>query len=75
MPRVKPARHGVSFIVHTSGDQKDTWSQAFLTCISAEDCYRALLESSPGLQGRLEITKYRNGKAEASYDLETNRVD
>lgn len=70
MPRVKPERHGVSFIVHTAGDRKDTWSQAFKFCGNAEDCYRKIEESSAGMRGRLEITKYDNGKPVSTYKLE-----
>lgn len=68
--RVKPERHGVSFIVHTAGDPRDTWSKAFRFCGNAEDCVRELVEGSKGLRGRLEITKYYNGKPVDTYAIE-----
>ena len=67
MARVKPERHGVSFIVHAAGDRKDTWSKAFRFCGNAEQCLRDIESGSQGMVGRLEITKYENGKPTESY--------
>lgn len=66
----KPERHGVSFIVHTAGDPKDTWSRALRFCGNAEEVVRQLIVSSPGMKGRVEITKYEDGKAVDTYQVE-----
>ena len=65
----KPERNGVSFIITSVSDQKDTWSKAFLCCVSAEECYRKLIEGSPGLKGRIVINKYVNGKHHSEYTV------
>lgn len=67
--RVKPAKHGVSFIVTGLSDVKDTWSQVFLCCVSAEEAYRRIIEGSPGLKGRVGVTKFEHGKVVETYEV------
>lgn len=70
MTRSVPLALGTSFIVHTAGDRKDTYSRALRCCVNAEECYRQLLQAAPGLRGRIAITKYVDGKVSSTYDLE-----
>lgn len=72
MAQTTPIRHGTSFIVHGVNDRKDTYSVAFRCNINAEECYRKLVQDAPGLRGRIAITKYVDGKASSTYDLEEN---
>lgn len=63
-------RVGTSFVVHGAGDPKDTYSRPLRCNINAEECYRKLVQGAPGLRGRIAITKYLDGKAVATYELE-----
>lgn len=73
MAQATPIGYGTCFIIHAVGDQKDTYSRALRCCINAEECYRQLLQAAPGLRGRIAITKYVDGKASSTYDLEDTR--
>lgn len=68
MPAAVPVKVGTSFIVHTDGNVKDTFSRALRCNINAEEVHRQLLEAAPGLKGRVVITKFVDGKEHSTYD-------
>lgn len=74
MAAATPLKCGTSFIVHTAGNRRDTYSRALRCNINAEECYRQLVQAAPGLRGRIAITKYVDGEVSSTYDLEAENA-
>lgn len=65
----KPNKHGTCYIIHHAGDQKNTYSSARDTFGDCLDIIDTIELMSPGLRGKLQITKYINGKPENTCDI------